>query len=285
MMLLSFQEDKSSSDRSFREESEPVFDSSEVFLPPPEPFSMDTDRSQPTLKLPAIGTAGSVGAASNVDASSDNQSVGGSTSSTVHSSEDREAISSKQYSETNGLERRNVDVSPSKSIIDPWQRKPSVELTNRLAHPLPSSGSGSPPSVAEPPKLINRDLPSNASGGASGGANIGGVSIASLRTARPNLNIRAPQGIPGGALRKPFINPMVAASTAPASDDAEMDTNPLRRLRDSQQTYIGRPMTTFRPPPVAIAGSENDQAVASRNLNANLSFFDKLKEQEQQKLS
>lgn len=103
-----------------------------------------------------------------------------------------------------------------------------------------------------------------------------------------NLNIRAPQGIPVTA-RKPFINP----STAPSADE-EVDTNPLRRLRDSQSGF-GRPMMTFRP----LGGSSKQPVLPTtttsnilpqdesnqRSLNVNLSFFDKLKEQEEQKLS
>lgn len=107
------------------------------------------------------------------------------------------------------------------------------------------------------------------------------------RIVRPlNQNIRAPQGIPWREIpsRKPFVHP----GTVGAPSDEEVDTNPLRRLRDSQGGF-GRPTMTFRP-----IGSSGRMIITSNispddsnqnNLNVNLSFFDKLKEQELQKLS
>lgn len=137
-------------------------------------------------------------------------------------------------------------------------------------------------------------------GGSSSSGSSSGSTGNLLGTAPPrqiraiNLNIRAPQGIPGRdvPVRKPFINPSAAAP----STEEEVDTNPLRRLRDSQSGF-GRPMMTFRPvgggskQPVLPTTTTTTSNISSqdesnqRSLNMNLSFFDKLKEQEEQKLS
>lgn len=107
------------------------------------------------------------------------------------------------------------------------------------------------------------------------------------RVLRPSTqNIRAPQGIPGKEIPsgKPFISPAVAV----VPPDEEFDSNPLRRLRDSQAGF-GRPMMTFRPVGsagrVAVTHISSSDDSNKNNLNVNLSFFDKLKEQELQKLS
>ena len=98
-----------------------------------------------------------------------------------------------------------------------------------------------------------------------------------------NQNIRMPQGIPGRdpAVRKPFINPLSSsAASASTADDTDVDTNPLRRLRDSHSGFtkpVFRPTNTQAAPP----RSAEPLPPTSNNLNANLSFFDKLKEQEQ----
>ena len=117
-------------------------------------------------------------------------------------------------------------------------------------------------------RLTNQDRLSNqVEAGATqptNGANRGGRAI--------NANAWAPAGIPATA-RKPFINPgAVSAPTGNHGNNAEMDTNPLRRLRDSQPAAV-RPM--------ARQTDENSQA-ATRNINVNTSFFDKLKEQQEQ---
>jgi len=98
-----------------------------------------------------------------------------------------------------------------------------------------------------------------------------------------NQNIRVPQGIPGrdSGSHKPFINPL-SSSAAPAAttDETNFDTNPLRRLRDSQ-TGFAKPV--FRPTNTAAVPPRSAEPLppSSNNLNVNLSFFDKLKEQEQ----
>ena len=118
-------------------------------------------------------------------------------------------------------------------------------------------------------RLTNQDRLSNqVEAGATqptNGANRGGRAI--------NANAWAPAGIPATA-RKPFINPgAVSAPTSNRGNNAEMDINPLRRLRDSQPAAV-RPMARQ-------TGDENSQA-ATRNINVNTSFFDKLKEQQEQ---
>ena len=90
-------------------------------------------------------------------------------------------------------------------------------------------------------------------------------------TGRPvNKNIRKPAGIPGRG----------TATTG----DGEVDTNPLRRLRESQ-SLIGSKVPRFpgRTPSEPLSNGENAHVNARRpNLNANLPFFAKLKEQEQE---
>ena len=111
-----------------------------------------------------------------------------------------------------------------------------------------------------------------------------GASSSGVRQPRSsNQNIRVPQGIPGrdSVSRKPFINPLSSpAASSPTADDMDFDTNPLRRLRDSQ-TGFSKPV--FRPTSTSAAPPRSTEALppSSNNLNVNLSFFDKLKEQEQ----
>jgi len=98
-----------------------------------------------------------------------------------------------------------------------------------------------------------------------------------------NQNIRMPQGIPGrdSAARKPFINPLSSsAASAATADDTDVDTNPLRRLRDSHSGFTKQ---VFRPTNASAAPPRSAEPLppSSNNLNVNLSFFDKLKEQEQ----
>jgi len=112
-----------------------------------------------------------------------------------------------------------------------------------------------------------------------------GAGSTGVRLRSSNQNIRVPQGIPGrdSVSRKPFINPSSstsASSAAAAADETDVDTNPLRRLRDSQSGFA-KPV--FRPTGAASVPPRSTEALppSSNNLNANLSFFDKLKEQEQ----
>jgi len=111
-----------------------------------------------------------------------------------------------------------------------------------------------------------------------------GVGSSGIRSQRSsNQNIRVPQGIPGrdAASRKPFVNPLSApAASAATADDTDFDTNPLRRLRDSQSGFA-KPV--FRPTSATVVPPRSTEALppSSNNLNVNLSFFDKLKEQEQ----
>lgn len=105
----------------------------------------------------------------------------------------------------------------------------------------------------------------------------GGVVLRSQRST--NQNIRVPQGIPGrdSVSRKPFTNPLSSAANA---DESDFDANPLRRLRDSQ-TGFTKP--AFRPTSTSAVAPRSAEPLppSSNNLNVNLSFFDKLKEQEQ----
>lgn len=153
-----------------------------------------------------------------------------------------------------------------------------------------SSGMLSRNLAPESRKLYGSCVPIIVSGDASVVANTldRNVQGSVTRVVRPSTqNIRVPQGIPGRGIPsgKPSISPTVAV----ALPDEEFDSNPLRRLRDSQAGF-GRPMMTFRP--VGSAGrvasthiSSSDDDSNKNNLNENLSFFDKLKEQELQKLS
>lgn len=106
----------------------------------------------------------------------------------------------------------------------------------------------------------------------------GGVVLRSQRST--NQNIRVPQGIPGrdSVSRKPFVNPL--SSSAATADESDFDSNPLRRLRDSQ-TGFAKPV--FRPTSTSAVAPRSAEPLppSSNNLNVNLSFFDKLKEQEQ----
>jgi len=102
-----------------------------------------------------------------------------------------------------------------------------------------------------------------------------------------NQNIRAPQGIPGrdgaGTTRKAFINP--SAARGQGSDEQEVETNPLRRLRDNQPIVVQRQQQA--PPLKTQMNSDLGGEAAQRPvsyLNANFPFLDKLKEQEQQRL-
>ena len=100
-----------------------------------------------------------------------------------------------------------------------------------------------------------------------------------------NQNIRVPQGIPGrdAVSRKPFINPLSApAASAATADDTDFDTNPLRRLRDSQSGFA-KPVFQSTAASSGVLPPRSTEALppSSNNLNVNLSFFDKLKEQEQ----
>jgi len=111
-----------------------------------------------------------------------------------------------------------------------------------------------------------------------------GAGSSGLRSQRSNnQNIRVPQGIPGrdSVSRKPFINPLSSsAASAATPDESDFDSNPLRRLRDSQSGFtkpVLRPTSTSAVTP----RSAEPSPPTSNNLNVNLSFFDKLKEQEQ----
>jgi hypothetical protein len=111
---------------------------------------------------------------------------------------------------------------------------------------------------------------------------VSGSSRAQLRTS--NQNIRAPQGIPGRDAAVAARNPIIPAASATVASEPDMDTNPLRRLRDSQSGFS---KAVFRPGGTSSSTSvtvRSDSLLASNNLNANMLFFDKLKEQEQQKM-
>ena len=107
----------------------------------------------------------------------------------------------------------------------------------------------------------------------------GALSTASSRppARASNQNIRAPQGIPGRDAAVAARNPIIpaASSSSCASSEPDMDTNPLRRLRDSQSGFS---KAVFRPGVAA----RSEAKLPLNNLNANVSFFDKLKEQEQE---
>ncbi|KAK2159483.1 hypothetical protein LSH36_152g04039 [Paralvinella palmiformis] len=101
------------------------------------------------------------------------------------------------------------------------------------------------------------------------------------RTGRTiNQNIREPQGLPC-----PVISPRILQENG----DGDVDSNPLRRLRDSSHTFISKPRILSKPLGVGHStdqtngwGSGKKQAGGTQaELNANLSFFAKLKEQEQ----
>lgn len=73
-------------------------------------------------------------------------------------------------------------------------------------------------------------------------------------------------------LRAPIIPGRAAPIASTDEDDpSAVDTNPLRRLRQSAGSTGTRPMMTFRP-----------VGAGDRNLNVNAPFFDKLKEQQRQ---
>lgn len=113
------------------------------------------------------------------------------------------------------------------------------------------------------------------------GKGAGSSGLQSQRSA--NQNIRVPQGIPvrDSASRKPFVNQLsLPAASAASADEVDVDTNPLRRLRDSQS---GFPKPVFRPTSTSALPPRSAEPLppTSNNLNVNLSFFDKLKEQEQ----
>jgi len=111
-----------------------------------------------------------------------------------------------------------------------------------------------------------------------------GSDLPVLRSQRStNQNIRVPQGIPvrDSVSRKPVVSQLSspAANATATADESDFDTNPLRRLRDSQ---LGFPKPVFRPTTTSAVPPRSADALppSSNNLNANLSFFDKLKEQE-----
>lgn len=134
-----------------------------------------------------------------------------------------------------------------------------------------SSGENSTSHVSMT-RRISSELPANSSAEPQKGSR--------LPQRTTNQNIRMPQGIPGrdSAARKPFINPL--SSSAATADDTDVDTNPLRRLRDS---HSGFTKPVFRPTNASAVPPRSAEPLppSSNNLNVNLSFFDKLKEQEQ----
>lgn len=92
---------------------------------------------------------------------------------------------------------------------------------------------------------------------------------------RSNMNLRKPQGIPSRAS-------MPAASSSGGGMVAQLpgseeEVNPLRRLRDSQSTVVKpRPSSTRSE----LTNGRPNEHLHRPNLNPNLSFFAKLKEQE-----
>ena len=93
------------------------------------------------------------------------------------------------------------------------------------------------------------------------------AAAAAIKSSRAmNMNIRAPQGIPGRSERR------AAQQATPGGDDVE--TNPLRRLRD---------IHTVTPPRFRLPPANGDDAQDGSRLNANASFFAKLREQQQRR--
>ena len=98
------------------------------------------------------------------------------------------------------------------------------------------------------------------------------------RSRNINQNIREPQGIPGRSLR---------SSRDSGEDTGDVDVNPLRRLRDSQ-VGSGLPKSRHSSQATQAEGLTNGHGKqkvdddSHANLNANLHFFAKLKEQEQE---
>jgi len=130
--------------------------------------------------------------------------------------------------------------------------------------------------------------------GTTGSSGVGTTGSYSRNGRGSNLNIRAPQGIPGrdGALvttRKAFINPSAGVGGSikgvgaeKEEEEEDVDTNPLRRLRDSQVVVAPRQTSALHKK--QISTDSQPPCLPPRNLNANFSFFDKLKEQEQQRM-
>ena len=109
------------------------------------------------------------------------------------------------------------------------------------------------------------------------------------RTGRIHQNIREPQGIPC-----PVISPRILQENG----EGDVDANPLRRLRDSSHSFMPKPKTLTKPKSPGSAGTKSPgpgghsteqtngwgkkpPEGARPELNANLSFFAKLKEQEE----
>jgi serine/threonine protein kinase len=199
--------------------------------------------------------------------------------------DDNEDNASGQHADTNGFGYSAL--AAYDALIGGQQHKRSSSGSSSGGH---SIGRGSTSAAWKTSSELSVGSATELSkGGTTTSAAAGGRT--QLRST--NQNIRAPQGIPGrstdlasigttGAVRKPFINPSAAAQSHPVSsgaDDTElMDTNPLRRLRESQSGFANKPI--FRP----LARSPAEPLPVSNNLNVNLSFFDKLKEQEQEGL-
>jgi len=99
-----------------------------------------------------------------------------------------------------------------------------------------------------------------------------------------NQNIRAPQGIPGRDAAVAARNPIIPAASAVVASEPDMDTNPLRRLRESQSGFSKTVFRSVAGSSSSVTSTRNESLLPSNNLNPNMSFFDKLKEQEQQRM-
>jgi len=213
-----------------------------------------------------------------------------------------ECVSSpKHHSSANVTSSSRVHGLQSDSV---WLRRTSTGDVDRSSSCLEKNGFSSDATAAYDELVGSKRRGSESSGDASSGhasttwkassefstssstelQKGAGSSALRAQQRSTNQNIRMPQGIPGrdSVARKPFINPLSSSSvSASTADESDFDSNPLRRLRDSQSGFT-KPV--FRPTSSSAVPARSTEALppsSSNNLNVNLSFFDKLKEQEQ----